>query len=138
MENLFRFSSFLACSWCYTHHKEPMPTKSNILDYALYDVQDILPETFKSILSFGNTRVGFRCYEMSDILYCMKANLLTYDDDFNAHTYFNIDEDTARRLLKRQMIPLEDAKHFATLLKEKCSLHQKEERQHEMKSPLWN
>jgi hypothetical protein len=108
MREHFEFAEFLAAAWRLANtgaDDARMPTSHGILDQALYELRDDLPENFKRTLSFGNTRIGFRCYELADILYCAQANLLTSEPNPTyLTTAVQIGEGTARRILRRRHI----------------------------------
>jgi hypothetical protein len=80
MREHFEFAEFLASAWRLAQEQDEearIPTSHGILDQALFDLRDELPERLRDVLSFGNTRIGFRFYELPSILYCAQANLLT-------------------------------------------------------------
>src|SRR5262245_26614737 len=54
-----------------------LPTSHGILDRALRDCLEELPEALRTGLSFGITGVGLRCYELPDILLAAQEALLT-------------------------------------------------------------
>jgi hypothetical protein len=77
-----------------------------------------LPEQLKGVLSFGNTRIGFRCYELPDILYCAQANLLTSEPNPTyLTTAVQIEAGTARRLLRRRKLDPDFGRDFGLKLK---------------------
>jgi hypothetical protein len=53
----FEFAEFLAAAWrlAHPHPNEDarMPTSHGVLDQALYELRDELPEKLKGVLSFG-------------------------------------------------------------------------------------
>lgn len=107
MRELFEFAEFLASAWRLAHQNddERMPTSHGVLDRALFELRDELPERLRDVLSFGNTRVGFRCYELPEILHCAQANLLTSEPNPTyLTTQIQIKADTARRILMRRDI----------------------------------
>jgi hypothetical protein len=110
MREHFEFAEFLAAAWRLAHPQSNdvcMPTSHGVLDRALYELRDELPEKLRGVLSFGNTRVGFRCYELSDILFSAQANMLTSEPNPTyLTTEIQIGEETARRILfKRHLDP---------------------------------
>jgi hypothetical protein len=118
MRDLFEFAEFLAAAWKLANGDERLPTSHGILDAALYAIRDELPERFRETLSFGNTRIGFRCYELPDVLYCAQANLLTSEPNPTyLTTTIQIEEGTARRLLRRQHLPAEVGRQFGEQLR---------------------
>lgn len=118
MRELFEIAEFLAASWKLANPEERMPTSHGVLDEALYAVKDLLPEAYREVLTFGNTRVGWRCYELPQILYCAQANLLTSEPNPTyLTTSIQIDPGAARRLLKRRSLPIPEARQFGERLK---------------------
>lgn len=119
MRELFEMAEFLAASWKLANGDDRIPTSHGFLDSALFELRDQLPDRFHDKLSFGNTRVGFRCYELPQILYCAQANLLTSEPNPTyLTTTIQIDAGAARRLLKRQAVDVEKARAFGAKLKE--------------------
>lgn len=119
MRDLFEMAEFLAASWKLANGDDRMPTSHGFLDSALFELRDELPDRFQEKLSFGNTRVGFRCYELPQILYCAQANLLTSEPNPTyLTTTIQIDDGVARRLLKRQAVDVERARAFGKRLKD--------------------
>ena len=103
MRDIFEFAEFLASAWRLGNPQERMPTSHGILDMALFQLRDRLPSQFRNSLSFGTTRVGFRCYELPEIIYASQANLLTSEPNPTyLSTEIQISEETARRLLRRR------------------------------------
>lgn len=120
MREHFEFAEFLAAAWRLAHgdaRNPRMPTSHGILDQALYELRDDLPDKLKGVLSFGNTRIGFRCYELPDILYSAQANLLTSEPNPTyLTTEVQIMEDTARRILRRRGFNPEMGREFGAKL----------------------
>lgn len=127
MREYYELAEYLTASWRLANGGDVrMPTSHGILDEALFELRDALPEKFRDAISFGNTRVGFRCYELPQILYCAQANLLTSEPNPTyLTTSIQIDEDAARRLVKRHGLSPRDAKAFG----ERLSLKTREARQ---------
>jgi hypothetical protein len=134
MREYYELAEYLAASWRLANGgEERMPTSHGVLDAALYDLRDSLPEHLRDAISFGNTRVGFRCYELPQILYCAQANLLTSEPNPTyLTTSIQIDEGAARRLLKRKGLGLDDARTFGKRLKEKTWEVQRKQEQGEV------
>lgn len=120
MRELFEFAEYLACAWRLANPGEGIPTSYGILDKAIFELKDDLPEKFKSSLSFGNTRVGFRCYELPDVLFAAQANLLTSEPNPTyLTTAVQIDDAVARLLLRRRDVDIDRAKEFAKALRQR-------------------
>ena len=77
-----------------------LPTSHGILDRALQDCLDELPQALREGLSFGVTGVGLRCYELPGILLAAQEALLTSEPN---PTYLSsmvtLDEDSARQIM---------------------------------------
>lgn len=118
MREYYELAEYLAASWRLANEGDVrMPTSHGILDEALYELRERLPDRFRDAISFGNTRVGFRCYELPQILYCAQANLLTSEPNPTyLTTSIQIDADAARRLVKQQGFAPADARKFGELL----------------------
>ena len=118
MRDLFEFAEFLASSWRLANGDNRMPTSHGILDRALYELLSEMPEKYRKSLSFGNTRVGFRCYELADILYCAQANQLTSEPNPNyLTTAIQVTEGTERRIIRRHKVNPDIARKFGARLK---------------------
>src|SRR5262245_14128547 len=60
---------FLVAAWRLAFPNEPrMPTSGIALDAAIEAVAQKLPERYRKLLHFGDTRVGRRCYELQDVI----------------------------------------------------------------------
>ena len=117
MRDIFEFAEFLASAWRLGNPQERMPTSHGILDMALFQLRDRLPSQFRNSLSFGTTRVGFRCYELPEIIYASQANLLTSEPNPTyLSTEIQISEETARRLLRRRSLDPKEAESFGKAL----------------------
>ena len=118
MRELFEFAEFLTSAWRLANPHDRMPTSHGILDQALWELRERLPIKFRSTLSFGNTRVGFRCYEIPGILYCAQANRLSSEPNSNyLTTEIQIGDETARRFLRRYGVSAKEASAFGQALK---------------------
>jgi hypothetical protein len=120
MREHFEFAEFLAAAWRLANPDADgrIPTSHGILDQALYELRNELPSKFREFLTFGNTRVGFRCYELPDILYSAQANLLTSEPNPTyLTTAVQIKEETARRILRRRKIDPEVGRECGSKLK---------------------
>jgi hypothetical protein len=77
-----------------------LPTSHGILDRALKECLEELPEPLRAGLSFGVTGVGLRCYELPDILLAAQEALLTTEPN---PTYLSsmvtLDDDGARQIV---------------------------------------
>ncbi|MGO6747288.1 hypothetical protein ACCS93_33310 [Rhizobium ruizarguesonis] len=114
MREIYEFAEFLASAWRLANKDERIPTSHGVLDQALYEMKEELPAKFQDLLTFGNTRVGFRCYELPDILYAAQANLLTSEPNPTyLTTAVQIDDTVANMLLRRRRVDVPEAIGFA-------------------------
>lgn len=119
MREIYEFAEFLASAWRLANRDERIPTSHGVLDQALFEMREKLPENFRDLLTFGNTRVGFRCYELPDVLYAAQANLLTSEPNPTyLTTSVQIDDTVARMLLRRRSVNTTEAVSFAKELGE--------------------
>lgn len=118
MREIYEFAEFLASSWRLGNPGVPLPIANGRLDIALEASIPSLPQRFHDVLSFGNTRVGYRCYELADVLHAAYANLLvTAPTPAHRDVDVVIDNTVASMLLRRRGIAADDAAAFATSLK---------------------
>lgn len=105
MRAVYEFAEFIASGWRLAYPGKPIPINDGRLDHALHEIKTSLPDKFRELLTFGTTRVGFRCYELPDVLHAGFNNLLL-SAPTPAHTSVSvmIDDETARILLRRRGI----------------------------------
>ena len=101
MASRYDQAEVLAALWKLSAAEDALlPTSHGILDRALKDCLDQLPETLREGLSFGVTGVGLRCYELPGILLAAQEALLTSEPN---PTYLSsmvtLDEDGARQIM---------------------------------------
>jgi hypothetical protein len=101
MSNRFESATLIAALWRLGSEKgKRMPTSHGILDRALNACIDDLPPRLKSDLSFGNTAVGLRCFELPDILLAAQEALITSEPNPTyLSTYVTLDESEARQIV---------------------------------------
>lgn len=77
-----------------------LPTSHGILDRALYENRDALPQPFRDGLTFSNTRVGLRCLELPAILLAAQDGWLTSEPNPTyLSTVVTMQEDAARQIV---------------------------------------
>jgi hypothetical protein len=114
MRELYELAEYIFCGWRLAHGTAPLATRDGILDLAFEKHVMMLPERLSSALSFGNTRVGFRCYELQDVLHAAQANLLAEGvDAWHGSLKAAIDDDTARSILRKRSVDVGQATAFA-------------------------
>jgi len=101
MSSRFESAALLAALWRLGSEKgKRMPTSHGILDRALNACVNDLPAPLKSSLSFGNTSVGLRCYELPDILLAAQEALITSEPNPTyLSTDVTLDESEARQIV---------------------------------------
>lgn len=96
-----------------------LPTSHGILDRALNDCLDQLPEALREGLSFGVTGVGLRCYELPSILLAAQEALLTSEPN---PTYLSsvvtLDEGGARQIMLLRGVSTTKARAIGARLRE--------------------
>lgn len=76
-----------------------LPTSHGILDKALEETLDELPERLREGLSFRVSGVGLRSYELPDILLAAQEANLTSEPNYTyLTTVVKLDEDAARQI----------------------------------------
>lgn len=103
MREIYEFAEFFTAGWQLAYPGKAIPINDGRLDQALHEIKTSLPEKFRELLTFGTTRIGFRCYELPDILHAGFNNLLL-SAPTPAHSSVDImiDDETARILLRRR------------------------------------
>jgi hypothetical protein len=114
MRDIYEFAEFFASGWRLANPNLHIPINDGRVDLSLYECRASLPDRFRSTLTFGNTRIGFRCYELPEILHAAYNNLLI-SAPTPAHMSANviIDETTAYSLLRRRGITPDEAITFS-------------------------
>lgn len=121
MSNAFKLAEFLISAWKIgARDGDKIPTSHGVLDRALFDLKDDLPEQFRDNLTFGTTRVGDRCYELPEILYAAQANLLTSEPNPTyTTTQLQIGNEVAYGLLFNMGVDAFEAEDFGKKLSRK-------------------
>ncbi|MFB6461488.1 hypothetical protein [Bradyrhizobium tunisiense] len=88
MASRFDLAALIAALWRLGSDGKRMPTSHGILDRALKACLNDLPGALSSNLTFGNTAVGLRCYELPDILLAAQEALITSEPN---PTYLSTD-----------------------------------------------
>ncbi|MGJ5055251.1 hypothetical protein ACQR2B_17505 [Bradyrhizobium oligotrophicum] len=111
MASRFESAALLAALWRLGSGGKKMPTSHGILDRALNECVPVLPAALTTSLSFGNTSVGLRCYELPDILLAAQEALITSEPN---PTYLSTDvtlgDGEARQIVLSHGISTADAK----------------------------
>ncbi len=119
MRALNDLAIYIVAAWKVANPKERLPTSGGALDAAIERVADRLPEEFKELLSFGDTRVSRRCYELATVMACARDNELISDPNPKyISSEVAINEGAAKRLLKALNVNVDGAKDFAVALRD--------------------
>jgi hypothetical protein len=117
MRPIYEFAEFLTSSWRLANPGRPLPISDGRLDMALEAVVPSGPERFRDLLSFGNTRAGYTCYELADVLHAAYGNLLvTAPTPAHLAVDVVIDDTVASILLRRRGLAREEAAEFGRRL----------------------
>lgn len=103
MANRYESAEFLTAVWKLGAQDELLPTSHGILDRALKECSESLPEDIRAGLSFGVTGVGLRCYELPDILLAAQDAMLTSEPNPTyLSTVVELDPDFAAQIVLRR------------------------------------
>ena len=120
MSGRYTKAELLTALWKLSTDDERIPTSHGILDRALRDCHDSLPEALKNGLSFGVTGVGLRCFELPDILLAAQEAMLTSEPN---PTYLSsivtLDEGRARQIAVANGLSSAQAKDIGRQLLER-------------------
>ena len=96
-----------------------LPTSHGILDRALRECFEILPEILHDDLTFSVTNVGLRCYELPDILLAAQETLLTSEPNPTyLSTMVTLDNDTAKQIVIAHGLSTERAQEVGRKLQD--------------------
>jgi len=127
MSGRYDKAELLTALWRLSTDDERLPTSHGILDRALNECLDALPNPLKEGLSFGVTGVGLRCFELPDILLAAQEAMLTSEPN---PTYLSsivtLDEGRARQIAIANGLTSAQARDIGSRLLEK--VHQVKER----------
>lgn len=118
MREHFELAEYLICGWALAMDGRSIPLRDGIIDQAMQMHSDRLPRALSESLSFGVTRVGFRCYELPEVVFAAQANLLAEIDTGRSRLLPLVNQTVARSLLRRRGIDVKDACAFARHLDE--------------------
>jgi hypothetical protein len=118
MTSRFDNAEVLAALWKLGAGTELLPTSHGILDRALKDCLEELPDVLRNDLSFGITSVGLRCYEIPDILLAAQEALLTSEPNPTyLATEVTLNEDRARQIVLSHGLSTDQARKIGHDLK---------------------
>lgn len=111
MRELYDVAEWLASAWFLANPQKRMPTSHGVLDKALFVLRSEgkLPEQIANKLTFAETRVGMRCLELPDILYCAQDANFTSEPNFKyLTTEVRLDDISAKRTVMDLGLKVED------------------------------
>jgi hypothetical protein len=118
MADKYESAELLTALWHLGGAQERMPTSHGILDRALFRVRDALPEALADTLTFSNTSVGLRCFELPAILLAAQDSLLTSEPN---PTYLSTDvlleEGDARQIVVGAKLSTKEARSIGQQLR---------------------
>ncbi len=117
MRSQYELANYLVATWRIARPGEKLPTSHGVLDRALEKVQPMLPERFRSTLTFIETPIGRLCRELPDILRAAQESYLTSEPNPTYRTAeVKIDTAAALDLLDDLSIEIDDGKEFGVAL----------------------
>jgi hypothetical protein len=119
MADRYENAQLLTALWKLGGVEGRMPTSHGILDRALYQIRSELPPALRDGLSFSNTGVGLRCFELPAILLAAQETLLTSEPNPTyLSTAITIDEDAARQIVVGADLSTREARAIGGKLRE--------------------
>ena len=122
MRNRYQVAELLASMWKLgmderADAEERMPTSHGILDRALFALKDDLPGQISDNLTFAETSVGLRCFELPDVLLAAQEALLTSEPNPTyLSTEIALTEDAARQIVVGAGLSTRDARALGARL----------------------
>ncbi len=118
MVSKYEHAELLAALWKLGSDSEPrLPTSHGILDRALANCRESLPDTLRSGLTFGVTGVGLRCFELPSILLAAQEAMLTTEPNPTyLSTIVTVDDDAARQIVLAKGLSTKRAKEIGKAL----------------------
>lgn len=115
-----------------------LPTSHGILDRALKECLEQLPDPLRGNLSFGVTGVGLRCYELPGILLAAQEALLTSEPN---PTYLSsmvtLNDDGARQIMLLRGVSTAKAREIGARLWESVErIRREHSEEREAEQPL--
>ncbi|HTV54964.1 MAG TPA: hypothetical protein VMI06_08595 [Terriglobia bacterium] len=117
----YDYAELVAALWKLGAPGERMPTSHGILDEALKRIidQPSFPSKLRNGLTFGDTSVGLRCFELPDILLAAQDALLTSEPNPTyLSTEVTLDEESARQIVVGLGLSTRDARDLGRDLSE--------------------
>ena len=121
MAEIHQITQLLVASWVLGGGDRKMPTSHGLLDLALKRTCDkgAFPEWMRKQLHFANARTGLLCVELPTILdWAQTAELTEAPNPSYRFAQVQIDEETARELVKGLGVAEQDAANWGKILVE--------------------
>lgn len=120
--SLYERAELLTALWRLGAPDQLLPTSHGVLDKALHETFDALPDELRSGLSFRVSGVGLRSYELPDILLAAQEALLTSEPNPTyLKTVVTLDEDSARQIVLGYGISTAEAREIGGRIAEAVS-----------------
>lgn len=120
MPGRYDYAELIAALWKLGAPKERMPTSHGVLDKALMEIlsRPEFPDAYRGGLSFGQTTVGLRCFELPDILLAAQEALITSEPNPTyLTTEVRLDNESAREIVVGAGMTTRDARSLGSALK---------------------
>lgn len=119
MIDRYAIAELLTALWRLGAPEERMPTSHGILDRALYDLRDALPEELVGELTFSKSNVGLRCLQLPAILLAAQEALLTSEPNPTyLSTEVTLGEDLARQIAVGAGLTTKQARELGSRLRD--------------------
>ena len=119
MTDKLESARLLTALWQLGGPEERMPTSHGILDRALNRVLQRLPAQLRDTLTFSNSSVGLRCFELPSILLAAQEALLTSEPNPTyLSTEITLEEDSARQIVVGASLSTREARMIGHALRE--------------------
>lgn len=131
-QKIYDVAELIIASWKLANGSERMPTSHGILDRALKDLlasEPDVPTWVHDSLTFADTRVGFRCLELPEILDSAQESGLTSEPNPTyVTTAIKVDDLICRRILRDLGISEDAARRWGIRI---CQVAMKQAREDE-------
>lgn len=122
MVDQYAVAELLTALWRLGGSEERMPSSHGILDRALYELRDSLPQSLVGELTFSESSVGLRCLQLPTILLAAQEALLTSEPNPTyLSTQVTLDDDSARQIVVGADLSTRDARRIGELLHERAN-----------------
>ncbi|MBL0951115.1 MAG: hypothetical protein IBJ08_10595 [Pseudomonas sp.] len=119
MVDRYQIAELLTALWRLGAPDERMPSSHGILDRALFELREVLPDTLVHGLTFSNSSVGLRCLQLPSILLAAQEALLTSEPNPTyLSTQVTLDDDLARQIAVGAGLSTSEARRLGGMLRD--------------------